>query len=432
MLKIFRNGFHPEVSQTNKKVNQEKTYSNWIHSKKFKYLSSLIGKVTLAIFIIPCFIPSYRKWVQASYIKLTTADKSPPLPNKIQSIEHWQKKFGSYKHDPNLNINGDLRIAQTKQDKRAYKDNLKKLDGGHIARKYPLMGRVNQIPGEFGLWMGGVGLIASYLSAKHKLEGLYVCNTLDAFTNKLHEFSQNISGERAAFIIPTFYPGQSGKGYKPDFPQHKITVVAEKKADQIKIAILDSEASGKNIINPSNLECIDVWDNWGKNDAFNRDELALRAILKVPLLQNSEIFYSKVSREKTYGCSVYALKDAVAYLEDPSFFDKIKTEKEEVKINNGLVIKGIVKLPAALMVGAQSYTALENYIKETAIEELKITSKNKTLQDYMTKYSVKVAGKNQNHYITKKVYKYTKIVLNILNTLPNENVDEILRKTFIT
>lgn len=435
MVRISSDLPNPQNSETNRKLSYAKISHNWINSKKIKYLSELIGKATLGIFIIPCFIPSYRKWVQASYIKLTSPNKPRHTPAKIHSMEHWWKRLGSFEHDSNLNRNDSLRKAQTNQDKRKYEKGLKNLESGHIAKKYPLMGKVNRIPGEYGLWMAGVGLVASYLSEKHKLEGLYVCNTLEAFASKLNEISQHHQDQRAAFVIPTFYSGSSGCTM-PNFPQHKITVVVEKKTDQLKIAILDSDVTGQNSITPSHLECNDIWDGWKKPDAFTPDELALRALLKSYLVPNSQLFYSKVPREVAYGCESYALTDALAYLKDPDFFNKITTS-EETPLKNGLMIRGIVRLPPSLMIGSQRFTALKDYVKSSSPESLKIPGrKNKTLKEYIKRNRVividkKLGRKKQNHYITKKTFKYTKIALNIMQNFASENIEEILNKTFI-
>jgi hypothetical protein len=94
-----------------------------------------------------------------------------------------------------------------------------------------------------GLWMPGVALVASYLTEKKGVTGLYVCDSLEALSTQIEKISQSDSDQRCAFVVGTFQSGfrQQLRGFEPNFPQHKVTVCVEKKGGQLTIALLDAE-----------------------------------------------------------------------------------------------------------------------------------------------------------------------------------------------
>lgn len=412
-------------------------------SIKLKPLIVLIGKLALGIFIIPICFAKYRKWVERSITQLhsdqekkgayKSADKIIKLPKLSGSNgsdilpDSWWKKLGNFEHDPLLNLSEDSRINRAMQDKQIYNSELSKLDKNHTVKKYPLMGPVNWIPGKFSLWMAGVGLVASYLSQKHHVEGLYVCNTLEAMTQKLNEVLENTLDQRIAFVIPTFSSGTSSL-FKPNFPQHKIAILVEKHGDKTKIAILDADTQARPI-SSKNLPCEDIWDNWNTYGSFNASELALRAIFKTKLPAQAEVFYSHVPREAKYGCETFALRDALAFLKDPNFFGRIQGDQEF--IYQGVKVNSLNQLPPAFMITTQYFSSLNFYLTAFPHDQ-KIPGSSKTLQDYVNKFRVKVAGKDQNHYVTRKTYKYSKVALAILQKSNNSELETILSQTFLT
>lgn len=423
----------------NKSVSKKEIHSKRDLTVKFRSMAALAGKIAVGILIVPWFFSIYRKWVGRSITQLKTEnlkEKEQNFHNTVKntskiaqnSSEVPWKKLSKYTHDPKLNLKDSARVEKTNENKIKYETSLKKKKNTHAAKKYPLMGRISWVPGEFGFWMPGVGLIASYLSQKHNVKGLFVCQTLEGFSEKLSETLQNSEDQRAAFVIPVFSSKYSKEeGFEPNFAQHKITVLVEKKAGKTNIMILDPGGTEK--INPLNISS-NIWEGWETPGSFSSDELALRAILKASPDSNTEIFYSTVPREAAYGCYIYALKDSVSFLQDPQFFEKLQG-KEEAVLGKDYKLKSVSKLPAAFMIGSQRVTALNAYIFAANKEDLKIPGKDKTLTDYLSKNRVTVKGKEQNHYITRKNYKYSKLVLKILKKLSSEQIEGLLDETLI-
>lgn len=99
------------------------------------------------------------------------------------------------------------------------------------------LGTIYNVPGTFSFWMPGVALVAAYLAEKKKVEGLFVCQTLEALAKKIQEISQNPQDQKVALVVGAF---PSGFKLRPNFPQHKVAVLVERKEGQLSIALLDS------------------------------------------------------------------------------------------------------------------------------------------------------------------------------------------------
>jgi hypothetical protein len=311
-----------------------------------------------------------------------------------------------------------------------------------------MMGRVNLIPGNFGLWMPGVALVVAYLKNKYGYKEFYVCETLEGFAKKLEKFTNDSELKRGVFIVPCFgsdyWSAEGVEGFKPNFPQHKVAVVVERhQSGSIKLALLDSGPTESNAeVCPSRVEKFNIWDNWRSNNLdFNCQELVFRAILKANLPQNTQLFYSVVEREKHYGCESFAIKDGATFLRDPLFFDKITIEKNQGQLG-GFKLNKITTLPPAFMVGTQSIRKLTTYYEQNRKESGLVKEKDgrtKTLSDYIEKHHVMVKIKEkdsstlqkQNHYITLKTCRYNEIVLQMLTKMTQSEINQCLSETLV-
>lgn len=293
-------------------------------------------------------------------------------------------------------------------------------------------GTVYGIPGEFGLWMPGVALVASYLSEKKKLKGLHVCENLESLSEQIQKIQLNPSDQKYAFVVGTVL---SQNHFEPNFPQHKVTVCIEKKDGKLNIALLDSEPiPGINKeISPDHLKG-KLWEGH-----FNSQEIVYRAILAACKKTNCQarLLHSQVLREISYGCEVFALQDGIAFLRDPEFFNRIKCSKNKtVKIDEKYEIEAIDFLPPEYMIGSQSSKIIEDYKKQGGQFDKILPGKKKSLQNYLDAYQLEGIDnygkkKKQNHYITNKIFKYLNFALLSLKHSSPSAVDEIINKTLI-
>lgn len=355
----------------------------------------LIAKLALALLLIPLAFPSYYKWVARSFSRT----RKTPIPNV----------------EPAANGAMPLKKISIPNVKSAVKQMQERYE--RVGDKKGFFGRVNFVPRNFGLWMPGVALVADHLAKKHKVANLFTCETLEDFQKKLNEFLNRPGVFKGAFILPTFNAGMQGlaEGIKPNFPQHKLTVAVEKSEERLFIAILDAMPRLIEWIDGSHLACDSIFENWEKVDAFKSQELALRAIFKCLLPLKTRVFYSVVKREVSYGCEVFALRDAITFLKDDAFFKKIEHPKEPSSYYLNFPLYPIESLPAAYMVGTQSMAKLSSFMKEKKEREFSVIPlKQCSLSDYIQKYVVEVEREEQNHYITHKMVKYMELALKSL------------------
>jgi hypothetical protein len=304
------------------------------------------------------------------------------------------------------------------------------------------LGAIYGVPNNFSMWMPGVALIASHLTEKKNIEGLFVCQTLEAFSTRLIEIAESNENQRCAFIIGTLQPGFNHiYGFERNFPQHKVTVCVEKKEGELTIVLLDSEPIPhlNQIIDPKNLSD-DIWKDFDEFNKFNNQELAFRAILKAcrQTKTPTRLLHSQVLREKAYGCEVFALQDALSYLRDPDFFKRITCSEEIVKIDQQYQIEIITQLPPEYMIGLQSFKLLKDYKLKVgqSVFDQPIVGKKKTFQNYLDENLLPVTigdkQKSQNHYITKKSFKFLTILIEYLNNLKPDEFKQVVGKTLVT
>jgi len=288
------------------------------------------------------------------------------------------------------------------------------------------LGLVYNVPASFSFWMKGVAFLASYLTAKKNIQGLFVCRKIENIGSKIEEMKSAPVGKKIAVIVGV------SQSY-PHYPQHKMAVLIEKKEDRLDIILADPMPEGDNRdINPKQLLHEKDIVMLGYVD-YNAKEIVLRHVYKA--CRNNGIqarfYHSTVRRERALGCEVYALQDALAFLRDPKFMEKLRIGEPRVSIDENYTINEITALPPECLIGTQSSTLLEGYRSEGIDFKIALPGRVKSLQTYLDNHTVMVNEKAQNHYMTKKVYIYMKFLIQSLQTLKEEDVNEIANRCLI-
>lgn len=294
---------------------------------------------------------------------------------------------------------------------------------------------------EICMQMPGVAIIGTYLRRKHGLANLFVCASMEAFQNKLNEISRMKGNIRMAMIVP----GWTTPGSRTVNAEHKILVCIEKVGSKVNIAILDS------------IEC-DPYEELGSSNQKARDiqeECGLQIIqyyIQNSTLdkKNTQVYFSIIARqEQPFGCETFALKDAVSFLRDPLFFNKIARPLTDKSRSNRLIYFVIEQLPPPFMKGTQSFKKLARYFIEYPItqasEELKddpelqqeIAKVKQSIDKHTiyVSYENELAGSNQeikqNHYNQHRSLKYHLILLNALKSTPAKELQAIISETLL-
>lgn len=337
-----------------------------------------------------------------------------------------------------LNKNESEKAAQNM--KFAYEQtNCARQDNQRGLYDAPLGTVYGSMPANFGMWMPGVALVASYLSEKKNVKGIHVCQTLEAFATQLNEIALSDADQRAAFIIGTVQSGLPRYGYRiqPNFPQHKVAVCVERKEGTLSIAVMDSQPlPGHNHeVTPDHLN-EEIWEGFREPGRYSNLDLVFRAILKGCRGTSSSLrlTHSKVLRQKSFGCAEFALHDAVAFLRDPEFFNKIACSNKFILAHNHK-IEGIVELPPEFMIGLQGTGEREEYKTKVDVSR-PLIGKKKNLQQYFEENVLEVSAggdaKGQNLYITKKHFTYLTYLTDILSNKSEAEIREQMDKTLIT
>jgi hypothetical protein len=336
------------------------------------------------------------------------------------------------------------------------------------------------------LQMRGVSLLASYLQIKKGIQGLYVCTSLEALKAKIEEISQSPSDMRCALVVPAALESRNEKSpeYETFAQHHKVTVCVEKKGNSLKIALLDSlpikEVSAKKV--KSTPQAIlqaapvrnDDNDYLGHHLGLSYEDAILWYIFNSDLNRCSVTIYcTAIERQYAdFGCPAFALKDAVAFLEEPRFFEKIRTQHNIYSDEHGyhLPIQSIVLLPPEFMKGTQSLSSLRKYVKvyselppDNEIETLKnllniplppelegdqllsylrmyakmsgqvyINNEIEKLQSRIKKHLFKDRQKEQNGYNSERHFKYCFLLLKTLETMQEHEIEKIIAETTIS
>lgn len=181
----------------------------------------------------------------------------------------------------------------------------------------------------------GLKKLGRLLTRKHHLQedSLRVCDSLQAFQKELNEIQhqmETVPGDfRKAFIVPTHssrWGQKEDKTYakrSEEYPQHILAVAVERKGNQLNIVLLDPMVRHRNDI--IKAECIGLGPQM-EGIEFSEQELVLSHIVNTTLNpQTTTLYHSNVLREKSNGCWVFALKDAITFLKGPQFLNTIRT-----------------------------------------------------------------------------------------------------------
>lgn len=334
------------------------------------------------------------------------------------------------------NISDDYRsLGFFSKNLQAYKANSIAITHQKLSGKHPELKLMNKnYNGNqtemISFTMQGLSIIASYLKQKHQIENLFVCDSLDAFQEKLKEIANNPNNTRASFVIPLKGMGRQ-YSLVPD-NQHKATIGVEKKDGKLKIIYLDGQPS------PVNK---DILKKPAKHLKTLRDAGFATPVfwcINQCMLDDVEIYQSIIKREYgAYGCETIALRDAVDFLKCPDFFDKIKYSGTP-DISN---IAEVNFLPARFMKTTQSRTVLKKYIKAHPEESTESIAKAKSGTTTLKKSLKKNTAigidshgncKKQNHYVSFRSYKYHAMALEAMNSLTTDQLKEVIGDTFIS
>ncbi|MBP7074227.1 MAG: hypothetical protein KBA81_02455 [Rhabdochlamydiaceae bacterium] len=292
---------------------------------------------------------------------------------------------------------------------------------------------------EICMQMPGVAIIGTYLRRKHGLANLFVCASMEAFQNKLNEISRMKGNIRMAMIVP----GWTMPGSTKVEAEHKIPICVEKIGHEVKIAFLDSLGC-----DPSD-EIDSFYQN--ANDLEEGLETVLHYIHNSSLdKKNTQVYCCSVDRQRQdFGCETFSLKDAVSFLRDPHFFDKIVTTPLQVESkNNQMTFFEIHLLPPSFMKGTQSFKKLDCYFImypiTQASEELKddpelqqeIAKVKQSINNHIIHISyendpTKNGTEIQNHYNQHRSLKYHLILLNALKSTPAKELQAIISETLL-
>jgi len=264
--------------------------------------------------------------------------------------------------------------------------------------------------------MSGLKQIANYLTQRHGFQKdcFVVCLTLAEFRENLNSISLIQHDVRKAFVIPTHSSswGQKQDGQvakrSEEFPQHIITVVAEKKEGRIHIALLDPVIRSENqVINPDHIGL-----HLDETVPFTEQELVLSYILSSNLpFATTTLYHSTILREVSNGCWAFALKDAIAFLKSATFFTDIKVQNTSTTIGT-FILKGIETLPFEWMKTAQlSNAAFQTYFTQHPDQD------NEKARKKIAKHQVEGQNQRIGHATVKWIEKLLQIQPNSFKLL---------------
>lgn len=423
----------------------------WNKQERWCQLLTLIMNIAKALLIFPLFTSSYYQEIQRSYSTLgthrnlvyTLAPANYPLWKKLATAS---KDIYKNAHKTGVAIS-QLNCHFCKQALPL----LKKHNDAFIAKEFMGISVVAYPQHTFLQWtlkMPGVALIASYLMQKHHMTGLYVCQSIGAFQEKLAEINQSNADTRIALIIPATI-------YSPRFDpypqsQHKVAVCIEKSNGHTKIAVMEPHQFKKEpSISPKNI--VSALDDLQRVDPTKKAQLHINCkefifwhiIHSAHFdLNKTSLYLSTVPREQLLGCETFSLKDGMAFLKNPNFFNQIKAESFSEPIewqgHQGF-IQNIVALPAEFMKGTQSISAIKQYHKDLPdlakrpLSHFKkgMQQSERTLEQCVQDHTVAIKRKAQNHYTNWRSHKYHLIALNALENLTTADLKAAIMHTLL-
>lgn len=372
----------------------------------------------------------------SGYVIKALASKSSTEPNNslVNVPAPSDSSLLDYKQIPELITLKD-EIARAQVVKKTYFDLQEKHPGLELMTKNLGLQTPN---GGQGLWlsfnMRGLSVVASELKAKHQLEHLYVCESLEALQSKLLEISKSEADVKAAMIVPTRYLVSWAKNTPES--QHKSTVCVEKKDGKLKIMYIDSQPQDVDetlVKKPiSELENLDGGEGHASFMAFWAIYHSGIDMSKVELSR-----FMHTREHAHFGCETFALKDSVAFLKTDNFFDKVVKDPTP----RGSKIGQVIGLPADFMKTTQSLAQVEKYAQEyPALAKQNLVRRDgktpRTLQEAVKIRTKKGYNKHnqkvdQNHYTTMFSLKYHKMLLDAMANMETQAIKNKIDSTFV-
>ncbi|GEM_PF-3404154 len=308
-------------------------------------------------------------------------------------VQNFKKRWRQSSHEMKLDL--DLEQLQILIDKHGSFVNIKH---GKLFREDMFTNMLSS------LYMPGIAVIASHLIEKKGLKGLFVCATNAALLRKVQELVASPEDQRCAFITSEILDEFN---YTDG---HKITICLEKKDSKLSIVYLDSMSATK--INSSKI---------------------LFEVLKVCKEFDCvpDIFSTSIQRQRSVGgCFVFALQDAVSFLQDAEFLKSI--DSEGMEIHDGYRSKSITTLPPGCLIGTQSIKRLEECKKkDSTIFTRPIAGRKKTLEEYLQRNVISDNSGVMNYYIAKKRRQYKHFIVAVLKELTTEEIKELIFSTLL-
>ncbi len=311
---------------------------------------------------------------------------SPADKEKIFSADNMKTFKANWKELSS----SDCREAEVAKIRDSYYKHISKHGNFANITYYELILRNLQMP--------GVAFMASYLAKKNHVEDLFVCANKEALLNEINAAVSNPTDQRKVFIV--------GSGMGSDAPTHKIPICLEKKNGVIHVLMLDS--MGESVYAAS-----------------------VRQDIKKLLdesVSESHFYSTTLKREHSgYGCAIFSLQDGIAFLQDKDFLQKISYEEVDH-------VRKITALPPRCMIGTQSLSQIAAYKTENPDSLTQVLPKEKTIEKTIKKHTLENPArenKEENHYITKKHFKYQHLIVSCLENLPTAQIQAMIDKSLI-
>lgn len=282
--------------------------------------------------------------------------------------------------------------------------------------------------------MQGLAVIASDLKQKHHLEHLYVCDSVEAFQDKLLEMS-NAEDFKASFVIPA--RALSWSWSRVQESQHKASVLVEKKEGKLKIVYMDSEPREVNeSLLSKEVSALSHLDTEEGSPSFATFWAITHSGIDMNNVELSRFIHKR--EHANLGCETFALKDAVAFLKTDNFSDKVV----RAPTPEGSSISPIIALPADFMKTAQSMSQIQKYMQDyPALANQNLVTRSaakspRTLQQAVQQRTAKGYNKNgklvdQNHYTSAFSLKYHRMLLESMEQMETEELKDKINSTFV-
>lgn len=271
------------------------------------------------------------------------------------------------------------------------------------------------------LLLPGLSLLALYLANKTGQQDLFVCRNLAALRKELIKIKSQTSDCRKVFIAPT-YASVTDPSKTSDCEQHKVAICIEKKAGKIKICIMNS-----------GMSAIDATKVHLQEGNFSEEELVF-SYLDAANLPADTLYYvpriCRQARSNDGGCSTFALRDAIGFLDEPNFFQNVQPFSGTGSVKDPIVMG---ELEPNFMKTSQFLKDLTKYIAAYPGEAQKPLGRaGRTLTESLTRHSRVVGSKTQNRLISDRVLKYKLLLLFLMRHMTDDQINTHIKTRLIS